>query len=190
MADFPGQSQSWQLEQGRSAADQSALPVTQNRVITITGKPAFQINVGGQSIAAETLVSITLRSIVPRIRIRMPIPRPFAEGARRDDGRGYRRADSPGETFVVSPQHSSRSSHAVSSFCGRSRPTPRRFASLVGTDAFAGALTRGSIGTIPETEGAGYTCGIHSSRNDHVLALALGTKTARVKGKGHGSTPF
>ena len=39
--------------------------------------------------------------------------------------------------------------------CGRSRPTPWRFASLVGTDAFAGALTRGSIGTIPapvETE--------------------------------------
>src|ERR1700730_14588103 len=35
--------------------------------------------------------------------------------------------------------------------CGRSRPTPRRLASLVVADAFAGALTRGSIGTIPET---------------------------------------
>src|SRR5580704_2497409 len=34
---------------------------------------------------------------------------------------------------------------------GRSRPAPRYLASLVGTDAFAGALTRGSIGTIPET---------------------------------------
>jgi hypothetical protein len=35
--------------------------------------------------------------------------------------------------------------------CGRSRPAPRHLASLVGTDAFAGALTRGNIGTIPET---------------------------------------
>jgi hypothetical protein len=35
--------------------------------------------------------------------------------------------------------------------CGRSHPTPWRFASLVGTDAFAGALRRGSIGTIRET---------------------------------------
>jgi hypothetical protein len=34
---------------------------------------------------------------------------------------------------------------------GRSRPTPRRFASLIGTDAFVGELTRGSIGTIPAT---------------------------------------
>ena len=41
IADFPGQSQSWQLEQGRSAADQSALPATQHRVITIAGKPSF-----------------------------------------------------------------------------------------------------------------------------------------------------
>jgi len=41
LGDFPGQSQSWQLEQGRSAADQSALPATQNRVITIAGKPSF-----------------------------------------------------------------------------------------------------------------------------------------------------
>ncbi|MDQ6870323.1 MAG: hypothetical protein M3178_19100, partial [Pseudomonadota bacterium] len=36
--------------------------------------------------------------------------------------------------------------------CGRSRPTPWRFASLVGTDAFAGALTRGSFTTIPASE--------------------------------------
>src|SRR6202049_1501588 len=36
--------------------------------------------------------------------------------------------------------------------CGRSRPAPWRFASLVGTDAFAGELTRGSIGTIPASE--------------------------------------
>jgi hypothetical protein len=41
IADFPSQSQSWQLEQGRSAAYQSALPDTQNRVITIAGKPSF-----------------------------------------------------------------------------------------------------------------------------------------------------
>ena len=41
IGDFPGQPQSWQLEQGRSAADQSALPATQNRVITIAGKPSF-----------------------------------------------------------------------------------------------------------------------------------------------------
>jgi sulfoacetaldehyde dehydrogenase len=41
----------------------------------------------------------------------------------------------------------------------------------------------------PAIRYTGYTCGIHSSRNDHVLALALGTKTARVKGRGHGSDP-
>src|SRR5580700_5337776 len=35
--------------------------------------------------------------------------------------------------------------------CGRSRPTPRRLASLVVADAFAGELTRGSIGTIRAT---------------------------------------
>jgi hypothetical protein len=40
IADFPGP-QSWQLEQGRSAAYQSALPDTQNRVITVAGKPSF-----------------------------------------------------------------------------------------------------------------------------------------------------
>jgi hypothetical protein len=34
---------------------------------------------------------------------------------------------------------------------GRSRPTPRRLASLVVADAFVGELTRGSIGTIPAT---------------------------------------
>ena len=34
---------------------------------------------------------------------------------------------------------------------GRLRPGPRRLASPVGTDELAGALTGGSIGTIPET---------------------------------------
>jgi hypothetical protein len=34
----------------------------------------------------------------------------------------------------------------------RSRPTPWRFASLVGTDAFAGALTHGSFKAIPASE--------------------------------------
>jgi hypothetical protein len=41
----------------------------------------------------------------------------------------------------------------------RSRPTPRRLASLVIADAFAGELTRGSIGAIPatvETENNGH----------------------------------
>ncbi|MGH6848419.1 MAG: caspase family protein [Methylocella sp.] len=41
IGDFPGQPQSWQLEQGRSAAYQSAQPAIQNRVITIAGKPSF-----------------------------------------------------------------------------------------------------------------------------------------------------
>jgi hypothetical protein len=36
--------------------------------------------------------------------------------------------------------------------CGRSRPIPRRFACLVGTDAFAGAPTRGSFKIIPASE--------------------------------------
>ncbi len=36
------------------------------------------------------------------------------------------------------------------------------------------------VNRITSYQGAGHTCGIHSSRNDHVLALALGTKTARV----------
>ena len=36
------------------------------------------------------------------------------------------------------------------------------------------------VNQITQYQGAGHTCGIHSSRNDHVLALALGTKTARV----------
>src|ERR1700730_18180987 len=52
----------------------------------------------------------------------------------------------PGETL-----HILRLENGLERPCGRSRPTPWRFASLVGTDAFAGALTRGSIGTIPET---------------------------------------
>ncbi len=41
IGDFPGQPQSWELEQGRSAAYQSDLSATQNRVITIAGKPSF-----------------------------------------------------------------------------------------------------------------------------------------------------
>src|ERR1700730_4165472 len=36
--------------------------------------------------------------------------------------------------------------------CGRSRPAPRHLASLVAADAFAGALTRGSIRTSPTSE--------------------------------------
>jgi sulfoacetaldehyde dehydrogenase len=36
------------------------------------------------------------------------------------------------------------------------------------------------VNQITQYQGAGHTCGIHSSRDDHVLALALGTKTARV----------
>jgi hypothetical protein len=52
----------------------------------------------------------------------------------------------PGETL-----HIRRLENGLERPCGRSRPTPWRFASLVGTDAFAGALTRGSIGTIPAT---------------------------------------
>src|ERR1700724_2745194 len=52
----------------------------------------------------------------------------------------------PGETL-----HIRRLETGLERPCGRSRPTPWRFASLVGTDAFAGALTRGSIGTILAT---------------------------------------
>jgi hypothetical protein len=36
-------------------------------------------------------------------------------------------------------------------------PLPARFASLVVADAFAGALTRGSVGTFPATVEAGNT---------------------------------
>lgn len=36
------------------------------------------------------------------------------------------------------------------------------------------------VNRITAYQGAGHTCGIHSSRDDHVMALALGTKTARV----------
>ena len=52
----------------------------------------------------------------------------------------------PGETL-----HIRQLENGLERPCGRSRPAPWRFASLVGTDAFAGALTRGSIGTIPAT---------------------------------------
>jgi sulfoacetaldehyde dehydrogenase len=36
------------------------------------------------------------------------------------------------------------------------------------------------VNRITSYQGAGHTCGIHSRRDDHVMALALGTKTARV----------
>jgi sulfoacetaldehyde dehydrogenase len=36
------------------------------------------------------------------------------------------------------------------------------------------------VNRIMSYQGAGHTCGIHSRRDDHVMALALGTKTARV----------
>jgi hypothetical protein len=52
----------------------------------------------------------------------------------------------PGETL-----HIRQLENGLGRPCGRSRPTPWRFVSLVGTDAFAGALTRGNLGTIPET---------------------------------------
>jgi hypothetical protein len=52
----------------------------------------------------------------------------------------------PGETL-----HIRRLENGLKRPCGRSRPTPGRFASLVGTDAFAGELTRGNIRTFPAT---------------------------------------
>jgi sulfoacetaldehyde dehydrogenase len=36
------------------------------------------------------------------------------------------------------------------------------------------------VNRITAYQGAGHTCGIHTSRDDHVLALAFGTKTGRV----------
>jgi len=36
------------------------------------------------------------------------------------------------------------------------------------------------VNRITSYQGAGHTCGIHSRRDDHVMALAFGTKTARV----------
>jgi sulfoacetaldehyde dehydrogenase len=38
----------------------------------------------------------------------------------------------------------------------------------------------GLVNEITSYQGAGHTCGIHSSREDHILALAFGTKTSRV----------
>ena len=52
----------------------------------------------------------------------------------------------PGETL-----HIRQLENGLERPCGRSRAAPRRLASLVVADAFAGELTRGSIGTIPET---------------------------------------
>jgi sulfoacetaldehyde dehydrogenase len=47
---------------------------------------------------------------------------------------------------------------------------------------YEGGIERaiGLVNRITSYQGAGHTCGIHSCRDDHVLALALGTKTARV----------
>jgi hypothetical protein len=53
----------------------------------------------------------------------------------------------PGETL-----HIRRLENGLKRPYGRSRPTPWRFASLDGTDAFAGALPRGSIRTFPASE--------------------------------------
>jgi hypothetical protein len=50
----------------------------------------------------------------------------------------------PGETL-----HIRRLENGLERPGSRSRPTPWRFASLVGTDAFAGALTHGSFKAIP-----------------------------------------
>ena len=36
------------------------------------------------------------------------------------------------------------------------------------------------VNRITSYQGAGHTCGIHSSRDDHVRTLAFGTRTARV----------
>ena len=52
----------------------------------------------------------------------------------------------PGETL-----HIRRLENGLERPCDRSGENLGHFSSLVGTDAFAGALTRGSIGTIPET---------------------------------------
>ncbi|HET6375746.1 MAG TPA: hypothetical protein VFF88_06825, partial [Methylocella sp.] len=38
----------------------------------------------------------------------------------------------------------------------------------------------GLVNRITSYQGAGHTCGIHTRSDDHVMALALGTKTARV----------
>src|SRR4030088_3191279 len=70
--------------------------------------------------------------------------------AKLTDGAYLRRLNlhqNPAETL-----HIRRLENGLERPCGRSRPAPWRFASLVGTDAFAGELTRGSIGTIPASE--------------------------------------
>src|SRR6202045_2110367 len=78
---------------------------------------------------------------------------------------------------------------------GRSRPAPRHFASLVVADAFAGALTRGSIRTFPattETENtASYQGGARLGREDSNLRMAE-SKSAGwnfTKGARQKSTP-
>jgi len=47
---------------------------------------------------------------------------------------------------------------------------------------YAGGIERAVdlVNAITDYQGLGHTCGIHTSRDDHVDALAFGTKTARV----------
>src|ERR1700738_3338334 len=69
--------------------------------------------------------------------------------AKLTDGAYLRRLNlhqNPAETL-----HIRRLENGLERPCGRSGPGPWRLASLVAADAFAGALTRGSIGTIPAT---------------------------------------
>ena len=53
--------------------------------------------------------------------------------------------------------------------CSRSTATPARSAAAVGI-----------VNAITGYQGEGHTCGIHTSRDAHVDALAYGTRTARV----------
>jgi hypothetical protein len=69
--------------------------------------------------------------------------------AKLTDGAYLRRRNlhqNPGETL-----HIRRLQNALERPGDRSRPTPRRLASVIVADAFAGELTRGSIGTVPAT---------------------------------------
>jgi sulfoacetaldehyde dehydrogenase len=47
---------------------------------------------------------------------------------------------------------------------------------------YSGGIARAvdMVNTITDYQGAGHTCGIHTSSDEHVDALALGTRTARV----------
>ena len=46
------------------------------------------------------------------------------------------------------------------------------------------------VNSITAYQGLGHTCGIHTSRDDHVDALAFGTRTARVRGPSPGMGCF